>query len=136
MSDSQFFRKSNTVVKERRDFVVVERKNERHVVTFGQAGLPGRSAYQIAVDTGFVGDEAAWLESLQGQDGVSGNASHVHEQIIPSDVWVINHPLDKYPSVTCMDSAGDEIDGLLSYASRDQLTMTFAAATGGKAYLN
>ena len=38
MSDSQFFRKSNTVVKERRDFVVVERKNERHVVTVGQAG--------------------------------------------------------------------------------------------------
>lgn len=41
MSDSQFFRKSNTVVKERRDFVVVERKNERHVVTVGQAGPPG-----------------------------------------------------------------------------------------------
>ena len=31
----------------------------------GDVGNPGLSAYQIAVDNGFVGDEAAWLESLK-----------------------------------------------------------------------
>ncbi len=34
--------------------------------------LQGDSAYQVAVDNGFVGTEAEWLESLQGQDGEDG----------------------------------------------------------------
>lgn len=32
----------------------------------------GKSAYAIAVDNGFVGTEAEWLASLQGEDGVAG----------------------------------------------------------------
>lgn len=34
-------------------------------------GVPGESAYQIAVDHGYVGTEEEWLESLQGADGFS-----------------------------------------------------------------
>ena len=33
---------------------------------------PGKSAYDIAKENGFVGTEAQWLESLQGQDGSNG----------------------------------------------------------------
>ena len=32
----------------------------------------GKSAYQIAVEKGFVGDETAWLASLKGADGAQG----------------------------------------------------------------
>jgi hypothetical protein len=35
-------------------------------------GLPGKSAYDIAVLNGFVGTEAAWLLSLKGKDGLPG----------------------------------------------------------------
>lgn len=35
-------------------------------------GEDGKSAYEIAVDHGFEGSEAEWLESLQGVDGVNG----------------------------------------------------------------
>lgn len=35
-------------------------------------GKDGESAYQIAVDNGFVGSQADWLESLQGEDGSDG----------------------------------------------------------------
>lgn len=38
-------------------------------VTVTQAGAPGMSAYQHAVGNGFVGTEAEWLVSLQGEDG-------------------------------------------------------------------
>lgn len=44
----------------------------------GQPGKDGKSAYQIAVDNGFVGSEAEWLESLHGKDGATtsgGDAS-------------------------------------------------------------
>lgn len=36
----------------------------------GEAGPAGDSAYQIAVANGFVGNEAAWLASLQGDPGI------------------------------------------------------------------
>lgn len=35
----------------------------------GAAGTPGESAYDVAVDNGFVGTEAEWLASLKGADG-------------------------------------------------------------------
>lgn len=40
-------------------------------VTLGQKGDRGKSAYEVAVDEGFVGTESAWLESLKGADGTS-----------------------------------------------------------------
>ena len=38
----------------------------------GTNGQDGKSAYDIAVDNGFVGTETEWLESLKGQDGQDG----------------------------------------------------------------
>ena len=38
----------------------------------GKNGIDGKSAYQLAVDHGFTGDEAAWLQSLKGANGASG----------------------------------------------------------------
>lgn len=37
-------------------------------------GPAGKSAYQVAVDGGFVGDEAAWLASLVGGTGPTGGS--------------------------------------------------------------
>lgn len=41
----------------------------------GTKGGDGKSAYQIAVDNGFVGNEAQWLASLKGDKGDKGDAS-------------------------------------------------------------
>ena len=38
----------------------------------GTPGPPGLSAYEVAVENGFVGDETAWLASLVGPQGVPG----------------------------------------------------------------
>lgn len=37
----------------------------------GTSGSAGKSAYEIAVDNGFVGTETEWLESLKGEKGTS-----------------------------------------------------------------
>ena len=42
------------------------------VVILASCGEAGESAYEIAVRNGFVGDEAAWLESLKGVKGEAG----------------------------------------------------------------
>ena len=38
----------------------------------GANGKDGRSAYEIAIENGFVGTVAEWLESLKGRNGIDG----------------------------------------------------------------
>lgn len=48
----------------------------------GGSGTAGKSAYEIAVDNGFVGTETEWLESLkgeQGDKGDNGTTPHIDE---------------------------------------------------------
>lgn len=42
--------------------------------TSGTSGETGKSAYEIAVDNGFVGTEAEWLESLKGETTYTDSA--------------------------------------------------------------
>ena len=37
-----------------------------------EKGADGKSAFEIAVENGFIGTEAEWLESLKGKDGKDG----------------------------------------------------------------
>ena len=39
----------------------------------GAGGIQGKSAYQIALDNGFVGTEQEWLDSLVGPQGPKGD---------------------------------------------------------------
>ncbi len=55
----------------------------------GTPGAPGKSAYQIAVDNGFVGTVEQWLESLEGTDGASAYVVAVAEGFVGSQTeWV------------------------------------------------
>ena len=42
--------------------------------TSGGSGTDGKSAYEIAVDNGFVGTEDQWLDSLKGERGEKGTS--------------------------------------------------------------
>ena len=58
------------------------------------------------------------------------------EQSVASDEWIILHNLDKYPSVTVVDSAGTIITGEVTYLDNAILKISFQAPFSGKAYLN
>lgn len=60
----------------------------------------------------------------------------VFEQGIPSTQWVINHNLNKRPSVHLVDSTGREFEAVKSYTSNNQVVISLEAATTGFAYLN
>ena len=62
--------------------------------------------------------------------------AYVYTQNEASDVWVIHHHLDKYPSVTIVDSANTVVLGQVSYDSKEQVTIRFNGTFKGKAYLN
>ena len=62
--------------------------------------------------------------------------TYTHNQSGASSTWTITHNLNKFPSVTVIDSANTVIIGQVAYSSVNQVTITFKSATGGKAYLN
>ena len=70
-----------------------------------------------------------------GTEQVVGQ-TYVHKQTTSAIQWDINHNLDKYPSVTIVDSAGTQVYGDVNYVDRNHLTITFTSELGGRAYLN
>jgi hypothetical protein len=74
---------------------------------------------------------------LQGEIGPSGSSiQYIHHQPTSSDVWEIDHDLDKKPSVTVVDSADSVVIGDVIYVSNGQIIVEFNAPFTGKAYLN
>tara|TARA_R110000822_G_scaffold63047_11_gene155165 strand:+ start:804 stop:1850 length:1047 start_codon:yes stop_codon:yes gene_type:complete len=66
----------------------------------------------------------------------STDKNYVHTQGTSSTSWVVNHNLNKFPSVTVVDSAGTIVIGVVAYGSVNQSTLTFKASFSGKAYFN
>lgn len=62
--------------------------------------------------------------------------TYIHDQAVPSDTWVVEHNMGKFPSVTVIDSAGTQFMVQVEYNSRNKLTIYMNGSTTGKAYLN
>lgn len=61
---------------------------------------------------------------------------YTHTQAIASSTWNITHNLGKFPSVTIVDSAGDERDAEVKHINNNSLIIIFLSANSGKVYLN
>src|SRR5699024_5459389 len=78
-------------------------------------GHQGLSAYQVAVQEGFVGSEFEWLESLKGQDGVNGTdgKSFDYESLTPEQKAEIKGEQgDKGESFKYEDFTQEQLDEL------------------------
>ena len=90
------------------------------------------SANQVLVATSPT--TATW----QNQSGSGGGGipnPYVYNQVIPANIWTINHGLGTYPVVVVVDSAGNTFVGDVQYVTTNQLTITFTTVFGGTAYL-
>jgi hypothetical protein len=65
-----------------------------------------------------------------------GDKTYAYPQDNASDVWVVTHNMNKYPSVSVVDSAGSTVVGDVLYDSLNQVTITFSAPFSGKAFFN
>lgn len=92
--------------------------------------------HNVVISDGAIGPPGAKGDKGdQGIPGMSG-VSYIHEQAIADVAWIILHNLGRFPSVTVIDSAGDEVEGTVRYDSANQITLIFSAPFGGKAFLN
>lgn len=96
----------------------------------GEITKSGASAYEIWLSQ--PGNEGGTI-----QDFLNALDKHYeHNQILSNEIWNINHNLDKYPSVTVVDSAETVVYGEIEYIDKNNLKIIFSAEFAGKAYLN
>lgn len=65
--------------------------------------------------------------------------TYIFLQTTESNVWTIEHNMNKYPSVTIIgefDEGYESVLGDIEYIDENTLTVSFETATKGKAYLN
>lgn len=67
---------------------------------------------------------------------IVNDKNYTHTQAVASTVWEVNHGLDKCPSVTVVDSAGNVVIGDVVYIDKNNVRITFVSAFSGKAYFN
>ena len=60
----------------------------------------------------------------------------VFSQAAASATWVVQHNLNKFPSCTMVLSTGQQGYGDVTFIDQNNLTITFASAESGKAYIN
>ena len=111
--------------------------------TSSGSGTAGKSAYEIAVDNGFVGTETEWLESLKGADGTNGATFTRYVSSSGELSWTNDADKENPATVNIKGSKGDrgdsgvttpingfftmyvDEDGNLWVLSEDDLTNTF-----------
>lgn len=91
-------------------------------------------------------DELEWRLRIRSEfmDGVNGpnpepevhDKTFIFTQSTPSREWVIEHDLNKYPSVTVVDHANNEVKADISYLSPKEVIVRFTESHKGHAYLN
>ena len=78
------------------------------ISTVGVAGQRGKSAYEVAVDNGFIGTEQEWLESLKGKDGKDGvNGTSGTGEPVSLNFPTIKNMLDDRAIIADSDSLED-----------------------------
>jgi hypothetical protein len=74
--------------------------------------------------------------SVSTTDITTHTANYLHTQMTPSSKWTIQHNLGRYPSVTVLDSSGNEVHGNVKHISPYVVQIEFAYPFGGKASMN
>jgi len=65
-----------------------------------------------------------------------GDKNFVFNQAVASATWTVQHNLNKFPSCTMVLSTGQQGYGDVTFIDENNLTITFASAESGKAYIN
>lgn len=80
----------------------------------------------------------AITQDANGSQMGKSDTNYIHNQTTSAEIWIINHNLNKYCSVTVVDDNNDVVIGEIHYdpIDRNLITLVFTAAFTGKAYLN
>ena len=125
--------------------------------TRGTQGVQGTVGAGTQGVQGTLGTGTQGTQGTAGLQGISGAAldntddltegttnkyftvarvSYDHMQGAASSSWSITHNLGFKPNVTVVDSAGNIVEGEISYTNSNSITVSFQSAFSGYAYLS
>lgn len=79
----------------------------------------------------------SYKKKAKSKSGGGGDDKHyTYEQLSPSNEWHVQHNLDKYPSVTVVDSTGRIVAGDCRIVDTNNVIIYFNGAFSGKAFFN
>ncbi len=65
-----------------------------------------------------------------------GDKTFIYDQVTPATIWTVQHGLNKFPSITVVDTAKSVVIGDYTYVDDNNVILNFSAAFAGKAYFN
>lgn len=66
----------------------------------------------------------------------AGDKTFIYDQVTPATIWTVQHGLNKFPSITVVDTAKSVVVGDYTYVDNNNVILEFSAAFAGKAYFN
>lgn len=66
----------------------------------------------------------------------AGDKTFIFTQTAPSTEWTVQHDLEKFPSITVVDTGKTVVIGDYTYVDNNNVILSFSAAFAGKAYFN
>lgn len=133
-----FYGDAPEVNKQYRVFVPEGNMSNAFMITGGGTGgsKPTTTSYNSLTDKPSINGVTIQGNMTSAALGITSDAAFIHTQTTPAATWTIAHDLGKYPAVTIMDSAGNQIVGDVQYVDADNLNIVFTSTISGKAYLN
>ena len=83
-----------------------------------------------------INDKDYFISLLTYGGATSGDKNYVFSQDVAANPWIINHGLNKYPSVSVVNSTLETVYADVDYDSLNQVTITFNGPQTGKAFFN
>lgn len=126
------------IYKDLKDLIII--LSNEQIPTYVALNVPilpyDLSSYSKVTWGNIVGDITQQTDLWNYLQILNAHDTFVFNQSTASSVWDITHNMGKFPSVSIVDTAGDEVEGTVNHISNTRLTITFTAAFSGKAYLN
>jgi len=94
------------------------------------------------INKGYTGGSESYDEGYNDgyqvgyHDGIATHVTYIHDQSEASTEWLIPHNLDKYPSVTVVDSADTEVITAVNYLDKNTILVQTNFPFKGRAFLN
>lgn len=76
------------------------------------------------------------FKKIYTDEGEVKSENYIYSQVTASDTWNINHSLNKYPSVTIINTSNEQVFGDIIYINENSVQVKFSAPVSGRATLN
>ena len=127
---------------EAHDFPPMSQPSSKPILTFDKDN-PVRFTDLLDTLNSYVGYGGYFLMITIAEDGVTvspieieSDKTYVHTQSISATEWLVQHDLDKYPSVQIINSDGRVIIGEIQHTDENNLAVRFEYALTGSVYCN